>query len=67
MKKPEDFYQEIRSILAQEKSEYLDLLDSKTSESDPREVFLWLNKLYDEGKLPKTLGPLLTDFFFSIH
>lgn len=33
----------------------------------PWEVFLWLEKFRTEGKLPTTMEPLLTNFFWEIY
>lgn len=34
---------------------------------DNKEVFLWLDKKYREGVLPKNIEPLLKDLFFLLH
>ncbi|MDX1920777.1 MAG: hypothetical protein SFU25_08610 [Candidatus Caenarcaniphilales bacterium] len=69
MKSTNEFYEEIRIVLKSESPILEEEFNIKTVKNSPKEVFLWLDSIQKEGKLPnnKNLEDLLTDFFFSIH
>lgn len=68
MRTIDHFYSEFRAIIRKNNSQLLHNFDEVVREAKhPKEVFLWLDKQLQSGKISSDIEPLLTDFFGCIH